>query len=81
MSGTLGRIAEGIATVLLGRAILVLALGLPVIAVTFLLVGGTDLLVAVGLPRSVAGSLTALLAIAGCVAGLGAFAKYGIDWS
>jgi membrane associated rhomboid family serine protease len=76
MSEILSRLTD----LLLGRAILVVALVVPVFAVTFLLVGGTDLLVAIGLPRGIAGGIAALLAIGGCVVGMGAFAKYAIDW-
>jgi len=81
MSGAVGRFISGVGEFLLGRAILVVALVVPAFAVVFLLVGGTDLLVAVGLSRGIAGSITALLAIGACVLGLGAFAKYAIDWN
>ena len=80
MSSTIGRFVGGVGEFLLGRAILVVALVVPVFAVVFLLVGGTDMLVAIGLSRGLAGAITALLAIGACVVGLGAFAKYAIDW-
>ena len=52
---------------------------MPAFAVVFLLIGGTDLLVAVGLSRGTAGTIAALVATGACVLGLGAFAKYAID--
>ena len=80
MSSVVGRFLGGVGELLLGRAILILALVVPAFAVVFLLVGGTDMLVALGLSQGVAGTITALVATSACVLGLGAFAKYAIDW-
>ncbi|RKD95750.1 hypothetical protein [Halopiger aswanensis] len=66
--------------VLFGRLLLLLVLGIPAFAVVALLAGGTDLLVSIGLSRSVAGTITAGLATVGSIAGLAAFGYYAIDW-
>lgn len=73
-------LASAIADVLLGRLLVTLALVIPTFGVAFLLAGGTDLLVSLGLSRNVAGTITASLATIGSIAGLAAFGYYAIDW-
>lgn len=73
-------IVKSIGDVLLGRLLLYIVLGGIPALVGLFLVGGTDFLTAIGLSRDLAGSIVAIVVVAGCVAGLGAFAKYGIDW-
>lgn len=73
-------IIKAIGDVLLGRLIMYLVLGGIPIMVGLALVGGTGTLTALGLSRDLAGSIVAVVVVVGCVAGLGAFAKYGIDW-
>ena len=73
-------IATGIVDVLLGRLLVFLALFVPVIGVGLVLSVGTDGLVALGLSRGIAGTITAVVATAGSIAGLAAFGYYLIDW-
>ncbi|WP_178918079.1 hypothetical protein [Natronomonas gomsonensis] len=51
-----------------------------VFVVAFSLAFGTDALVALGLPRDIAGPIITLLVIAACVYGLYWFATRMIDW-
>ena len=71
-----GGVIEGI----IGRFLLAIGLVVVTMGVGIFLVYGTDLLVAVGLSRNMAGNITAGVAIIGSIVGLGAFGYYGIDW-
>ncbi|WP_049922688.1 hypothetical protein [Halopiger djelfimassiliensis] len=73
-------IGGAIMDVLLGRLLVTVVLVVPVLAVSFLLAGGTEVLISLGLSRNVAGTITAALATIGSIAGLAAFGYYLIDW-
>ncbi len=75
-----GKVLAGVTNVLLGR--LALGVGAAFLAVfsVGMLVGGKSLLSAVGLSPKLAGGIAALSVTVLSVAGLAAFAKYGIDW-
>lgn len=51
-----------------------------VVVVALALTYGTQGLMALGLSRSAAGGITSVVVVAGCLAALGGFAVYGIDW-
>lgn len=57
-----------------------LVLGTLVVGVGYTLVLGTDALVALGLPRQLAGSTVTVAVVAGCLYGLYWFATRMIDW-
>ncbi|ELY82401.1 hypothetical protein [Natrinema gari] len=71
---------ERLGTALLGRLLLTVALVVPALGVAFLLSGGTELLLTVGLSRRVAGSTAAGAATIGSVVGLAAFGSVVIEW-
>jgi hypothetical protein len=65
---------------LVGRTLLQILLVGAIFGVAVMLAGGTNALVALGVPRAVAGSFVTLLVIALCVYGLYWFATRMIDW-
>ncbi|ELY76833.1 hypothetical protein C487_10042 [Natrinema pallidum DSM 3751] len=71
---------ERIATALLGRLLLAVALVVPALGVVVLVSGGTELLLVVGLSRSVAGLIAAGAATIVSVVGLAAFGSFAIEW-
>ena len=63
-----------------GRLLFVAFLAVPTFGVVYALVGGTELLMWFGLSRSVAGTVVTAIVVLGVLVGLGAFARYAIDW-
>lgn len=63
-----------------GRFLVSVLLVTAGVGVALFLVYGTELLVAAGFSRNLAGNIAAGVAIIGSIAGLGAFGYYGIDW-
>ncbi|ERH09541.1 MAG: hypothetical protein J07HX64_01299 [halophilic archaeon J07HX64] len=53
---------------------------LMILGVVVMLAGGTDLLVALGIPRVVAGSFVTLVVVSLCIYGMYWFATEIIDW-
>lgn len=74
------QLVSDIVDIILGRLLLVILLGAPAFGIVFLLTGGTDALVALGLSRDLAGTIAATIATLASIAGLAAFGYYFIDW-
>ncbi|MFW5929422.1 MAG: hypothetical protein ACOCT0_03265 [Halobacteriota archaeon] len=64
----------------LGRFLLGVGLLAVVVPVALALSVGTDTLTALGLDRDTAGTIVTAVVVIAVVAGLAAFARYGIDW-
>ncbi|ELY86908.1 hypothetical protein C485_08327 [Natrinema altunense JCM 12890] len=71
---------ERVATALLGRFLLAVALVVPALGVALLLSGGTEVLLTVGFSRRVAGPIAAGAATIGSVVGLAAFGYFVVEW-
>ena len=73
-------ILKEVGALIVGELLFYTVLVGSLVLVGFSLVAGTDVLVAIGLSRGTAGSIVAGVVTIACIAGLAAFAKYGIDW-
>ncbi|MFC7071798.1 hypothetical protein ACFQJ7_10155 [Halovenus rubra] len=65
---------------IVGRTLFNILLVLMILGVVAMLAGGTNALVALGIPRNIAGSFVTLLVISLCIYGMYWFATEMIDW-